>query len=220
MSKLKKLFKLITASLHPERCPYCHRVIKEDNYACKKCKKSFPQFGIFQGVKGGYKCSSVFPYKGKYKRAVLSFKFRRKTRYAPQLAVVLSSNIKRNYENMVFDLITYVPMHKKPLRKRGYNQSELLAKELSKIMGIPCVGLLEKTKNTKPQCNLSAKERRNNLKGVFKLTDKKRVSGRCILIIDDIVTTGTTLGECASALQKGNPAHICCATILATANLY
>lgn len=121
---------------------------------------------------------------------------------------------------MVFDLITFVPMHPIPLKKRGYNQSELLANELSKLMGIPCVSTLTKIKNTKPQHSLTAKKRRKNLKGAFRIVDKKNVSGRCVLIIDDVVTTGTTLGECAKTIQKGNPALICCATVLSTGDLY
>lgn len=203
----------------PEHCPFCTTVIEHDELCCKSCLKSTPANGILQGVTGGYRCTSVHLYKGKLKRGMLRFKFKRKTQYSEQLAFFLYQNIERNYPDMVFDYITYVPMHEKSQRKRGFNQCELLAKDLSKLMQIPCRTSLAKTKNTTPQHKLSRKKRRTNLKGAFKVIDKKAVCGKSILIIDDIVTTGSTLGECAKTLQKCKPAHICCATVLASGRI-
>ena len=173
-----------------------------------------------QGVPGGYRCSCAHLYKGQFKNGIRSFKFKQKTQYSKQLAYFLHKSIERNFPDMVFDYITYVPMHEKSERKRGYNQCELLANDLSKLMRIPCRRTLLKTKNTTPQHKLSASKRRTNLKGAFKVIDKKMVLGKSILIIDDIVTTGSTLGECAKTLQRCKPAHICCATVFASGHLY
>ena len=204
----------------PQRCPFCYRIIEKNEKTCKRCEKDIPVYGIFQGVKGGYRCSSAFLYTGKFKRAVLNFKLRHKKQYSPQLAFFIAKSVERNFPDMIFDYITFVPTYKKSSNKYGYNQSELLAKDLSELLRIPCYPTLVKTRKTKPQHDLCAKLRSTNLKGAFKVIDKEIIKGRSILLIDDIVTTGSTLGECAKTLEKGKPSKICCATVLASGILY
>ena len=205
---------------YPSRCPYCFEIIEKDEYACKKCIEDMPVCGVFQGVKGGYRCCAPFVYDGKFKNALLLFKFKRKKQYAKAFARVMYEQIQKSYPNYVFDYITYVPMHRKDKRSRGFNQSQLLAKELSKLMNIGCFPTLIKIKRTKPQHKLEGHDRLTNLKGAFKIVDKSLIKGRKILIIDDVVTTGSTLSECSKTLDKGKPAQICCATLLSTAHLY
>lgn len=219
MNKVKDRKSKIISLIFPNRCPFCFSLIKDSEYSCDKCSKTFPPNGICQGV-GGYRCISALPYHGKFKRAVINFKFHNKTRYAKHLSHILAKDIKHSYEDIVFDYITYVPMHAKDLKKRGYNQCELLAKELSKELNIPYKETLIKIKRTKPQHTLSAQKRRQNLKGAFRVIDKNLINNKTVLLIDDIVTTGTTLSECSKTLQKANPSQIYCATVLTTANLY
>lgn len=220
MDKVKQFFRKLTSQFYPDKCPFCSSLIDDDKCCCDNCKKHLPQYNLYQGVKGGYRCVSPLPYKGKYKRAVHRFKFGAKVRFSSRFATLMAKSISQQFEDMIFDYITYVPMHKKALKKRGYNQSELLAKELSKIMGIPYVNTLNKIKETKPQHHLTAKNRKTNLKGAFEVSDKDFVKNKSILIIDDIITTGYTLGECCKTLQKAKPLSICCATFLATGYLY
>ena len=211
---LRKLLGTTTQIVFPQRCPYCRNLVEETEYACKNCRKDMPQDGIYQGVLGGYRCASRLPYQGRYKRAVLNFKFNGKKQHKTQFAQILYEEVSRYYEDMVFDCVTFVPMHKKALKKRGYNQCKLLAQELSKLMGIPCVKVIEKVKNTDPQHELTAKKRKTNLKGAFKIIDKSQIKGKTILIIDDIITTGSTLSECAKTINKAKPQMICCLTLL------
>jgi len=99
------------------------------------------------------------------------------------------------------ELITFVPMRPKDERERGFNQAELLARELGKLWGIPVVRALEKIKDTKSQASLrSHDERRENIRGAFGLA--KFISCASILIVDDVYTTGSTLNECAQVLQE------------------
>ncbi len=219
-SKFKNFYDNLLVFLFPDRCPYCKRVVEKGEYACDKCKKDIPVTGIFQGVMGGYRCASPLHYHGKYRYAVLGYKFHNKKQYANQFAQLMEKEIHRSFPDMIFDYISYVPMYKKDEYKRGYNQSELLAKELSNLLGIPCIKTLVKPKKTQHQRNLSASKRRKNLKGAFKIIDKNIVENKSILLVDDIVTTGTTLGECSKTLQKANPSMICCVTLLSTAHLY
>ena len=210
----KKVYNTAIQLLFPQRCPYCRELVEKTEYACKKCGKEMPEDGIYQGILGGYRCASRLPYIGRYRRAVLNFKFRDKVQHKNQFAQIMYKEVQRYYKDMVFDYVTFVPMHKRALKKRGYNQSRLLAEELSSLMGIPCVKVIEKTKHTKAQHKLNAKKRKTNLNGAFKVIDKSRIKGRSILLVDDIVTTGSTLAECSKTINKAKPQLICCLTLL------
>lgn len=210
IDKLKNSIKDI---LFPVRCPYCETVIHKTEYACEDCKKKFPSPAIIKYAVGGYKCTSPFPYDGIFKKAVKRFKFGNKGGYAKQLAFPIVQSILESYQGVDFDLITCVPMHKKRLAQRGYNQAELLAKECAKIMNIPYCDTLEKYKENREQHSIKASERAKNVKGVYRITDKELVNGKNILIIDDIITTGNTLGECAKILMKQGCKSVDCAVL-------
>lgn len=210
IDKLKNSVKDI---LFPVRCPYCETVIHKTEYACEDCKKKFPSPAIIKYAVGGYKCTSPFPYDGIFKKAVKRFKFGNKGGYAKQLAFPIVQSILESYQCVNFDLITCVPMHKKRLVQRGYNQAELLAKECANIMNIPYCDTLEKFKENREQHSIKASERAKNVKGVYRITDKELVNGKNILIIDDIITTGNTLGECAKILMKQGCKSVDCAVL-------
>ena len=101
-----------------------------------------------------------------------------------------------------YDYITAVPIHKKKLKVRGYNQAELLAEYISEQINIPYCTILKRTVNTKPQNALSKKERVTNIKNAFSLIDNIDIKNKSILIVDDIFTTGTTINECCKVLKK------------------
>lgn len=210
IDKLKNSVKDI---LFPVRCPYCETVIHKTEYACEDCKKKFPSPAIIRYAVGGYKCTSPFSYDGIFKKAVKRFKFGNKGGYAKQLAFPIVQSILESYQCVNFDLITCVPMHKKRLAQRGYNQAELLAKECANIMNIPYFDALEKFKENREQHSIKASERAKNVKGVYRITDKELVNGKNILIIDDIITTGNTLGECAKILMKQGCKSVDCAVL-------
>lgn len=210
IDKLKNSVKDI---LFPVRCPYCETVIHKTEYACEDCKKKFPSPAIIKYAVGGYKCTSPFPYDGIFKKAVKRFKFGNKGGYAKQLAFPIVQSILESYQGVDFDLITCVPMHKKRLAQRGYNQAELLARECAKIMNIPYCDTLEKFKENREQHSIKASERAKNVKGVYRIIDKELVRDKNILIIDDIITTGNTLGECAKILMKKGCRSAGCAVL-------
>lgn len=208
-----KLKLIIRSAFYPDRCPFCNKLISSKDTVCDECRRNMPKSGIHTGIPGGYRCVSPLSYTGKYKGAVLRFKFKHKLQHCDRLAEIIYDEVANSYSEIKFDCITFVPMHKKNLSKRGFNQSELLAKSLSRLMDVPCLGTLEKVKFTRPQHILSAKERKTNLKNAFSVIDKNAVSGRSILLIDDIVTTGSTMAECIRTLKKAKPMMICCATL-------
>ena len=118
-------------------------------------------------------------------------------------------------ENSVFcDIITWVPLNAKRLRRRGYDQARLIAEETAKLMGVECVQLLTKTRNIRAQSLTGgAAERKRNVSGVYSPCDTELIKGRHVLIIDDIVTTGATLAECAGVLTKCGAASVTAATL-------
>lgn len=217
---IKFLWEKVYKIIYPDFCPYCAKSLKTYDYACESCKKEIPENGITQGVKGGYRSCSALHYSSVFKKALLRYKFKRKKQFAKQFAYLLHRQVLHSYPDMIFDYITYVPMHKKAQKDRGFNQCELLAKELSKLMGIPYKSTLIKTKVTKPQHELEIKDRYTNLNGAFKVIENETVKGKSILLVDDVITTGSTLGECAKTLQRSQPSHICCVTLLSVANLF
>ena len=122
-----------------------------------------------------------------------------------------------HYENLSeFDLITCVPMHKDSLKKRGYNQAELLARECAEIMELPYADTLIKYKLAQAQHCIKANHRAKNVKGVYRIIDKELIKDKNILIIDDIITTGHTLGECARILTKNGCKSVSCAVVCST----
>ena len=133
---------------------------------------------------------------------------------------VLKESEKTN-ENVKFeniDVITFVPMGKKGLRERGFNQAEEIANEISKIMNIPVFGLLRKTREHKHQAGLNQKDRLENLKGTFEIISdyKSKIKGERILIIDDVFTTGATLSECAKTIKEAKPKSVSALTFAKT----
>lgn len=210
---IKKFKTTVSDLLFTVKCPYCGKVINRNSYACDECKSIFPETSIVKYAVGGYKCAVSFPYSGIFKRAVKVFKFKNCGVYAKQLSFMIVTSINEIYKGEKFDLITCVPMHRKALKERGYNQAELLARECAVLMDIPYIETLEKYKENKTQHSIKAKERAKNVKGVYRIIDKQLVYDKNILIIDDIITTGNTLGECARILIKSGCSKLSCAAL-------
>ena len=212
-SYIKKFSDFICDIIFTVKCPYCGKVIQRQEYACDDCKKKFPVEFLTSYATGGYKTISPFPYDGIFANAVKSFKFGDNPYYAKQLSFPLSTEILRGFDISEIDLITCVPMHKNTLRQRGYNQAELLAKHCSEILQIDYADVLEKHKENLFQHELKGARRAENVKGVYRVPVKSAVKDKNILIIDDIITTGSTLGECCHILKKAECGKIFCATL-------
>lgn len=102
-----------------------------------------------------------------------------------------------------------VPLGKKKMKNRGFNQSEEIAKELSVFFKIPVLnGILIKTKETRPQIELTAEERKENLKGTFSVQEEKKIKGKKIILVDDVYTTGSTMEECARVLKTAGAKNV------------
>ena len=155
---------------------------------------------------------SLFNYEPEIRSSVLRFKFGNKPYYAKTFAYLIYERLKAyNLENSL-DAIIPTPISLKRLLKRGYNQSYLLAKALSKYTKTPVINALKKIKDTPPQSTLSKEKRISNLKGSIAINKKAVVPSR-VMLLDDVYTTGTTAATCAKILRKNGAKHILVGTI-------
>ena len=120
--------------------------------------------------------------------------------------VISGKNTNEIWQNSV---LIPVPLDKKKLKSRGYNQSEELAKELSEVLQIPMISdNLIKIKNTKPQMELKKEEREKNLGKAFKIKNSQTLLGKKIFLVDDVYTTGSTMDECAKTLKEAGAKQV------------
>lgn len=113
-----------------------------------------------------------------------------------------------------YDTIIPVPISKKRQKERGYNQSLLIAKELSKKLEIKCANnCLIKTRNVIEQSKLKKEDRIKNIQGIYKLNNKEKLKNKNVIILDDIYTTGSTVNECSKILRQAHPKKICVLTL-------
>ncbi len=205
--------KLISA-VFPARCAICGQVTAGGRRICPRCEEqSLPQ-ALFRRLEestsfdGDVFCVSPFLYEGLPRRMVLDLKFRGKKKNAKWLAERLLLVLPPRWQTA--DVVCWVPMSAIRKKERGYDQSELIARQTARKLGRPCRKLITKFRENQTQHELDARERAINVMGVYK-SNPSRVSGKRILLIDDIVTTGATLSACIQALKKAGAAEIHCA---------
>ena len=185
-----------------------HSLEKLDLCGCSYCfNKSF----YFD------KAISCIEYSDISKSMILGFKYKNKTYMAKYISNIMKE--KLDLENIKFDYITFVPLHKKRMRKRGFNQSEKIAKELSKIINIPILDCIYRKSNTNRLYNLNRQERKIELKNAFLVKENiNYANGKNILLIDDIFTTGSTVNEISKLLRLNNVNRIFVMTLLTKSN--
>ena len=166
-------------------------------YICSACVENLPR------AKELFGAQAPFIYKSPVVELVLRFKYNAEgdivKLFAPFMAEVWKGEA---------DIIVPVPLSKERLKSRGYNQALLLARELSGFSEVPVCEALVRVKKTVPQKNMTQKERQANLKNAFKVTEKKSVSDKRVLLVDDVYTTGATAAECERVLLNAGAVSV------------
>ncbi len=207
----------LSALLYPVRCPVCGDFIEYGEDFCSECKSKFTPNRLDFHIAHVKKFVAPFEYNAEISPAVMLMKDGIFGNAPHALGKAAASKIQEYGINENIDLIIPVPLHKKDLKRRGANQSLLIAKEIGKILGIPVEkNIVVKTLITKHQKDLSRKMRLINLKNAFSITDKAAILNRRILIIDDVCTTGSTFEEIAKLLTENGAAEIYCASCCKT----
>lgn len=211
---MKKSISSIINLFFPKRCLFCTNIAVSGGL-CNDCKskRQKPIHDVIllgndeelsKGLNKGLSCYSGALYEGYYRKQILKFKFKGKSKKAKEFADFIYDSLSFMLSKDEFDLITFVPMTASGKKKRGYNQSELIAKEVGLLCGLDVEELLVKTKENLPQRQMKSEDRRTNVKDVFdiKIEKENSIKDKRIILIDDIMTTGSTLKECADVLYK------------------
>lgn len=195
--------------IYPNVCGFCGKICKEN--LCKKCEIKWKNKMIdkvqdysnnenFEFSKYLY----IFSYEDEIRNLLINYKFNEKAYLYKTFAQILlkSKNIYGFLKEC--DIIVPVPIHKNRKRQRGYNQSELIAKQLTKqVKNLKLEKqVLVKQKDIKPQSSLSKKERVENVRNAYKIENKEKIIGKKIILLDDIYTTGNTVNECSRILKE------------------
>ena len=143
---------------------------------------------------------------GVVREMVYGLKYRNLRASAPELGRLVATHLRS--DPIPADVLVPVPLHVRRERERGYNQSDLLAREVSKHTNVPvATGVLRRTRDTPPQVSMSSPEqRRQNIEGAFQSTSELR--GQRVLLIDDVVTTGATMSACAGPLKEAGASSV------------
>ena len=201
MSRVGLGERLISA-LFPARCLMCDTVIPAGELFCRDCVVRVPEkpfsrkFALTGAGAEGFRVLSPLSYEGGTKKSIHRLKFYGRKGLAKPMGKLMAETARDT--GVSFDAVTWVPMTGKKRKQRGYDQSELLAKAAAKELGLPCLPLLKKVRENQTQHELSGKQRWLNVKNAYRAG--QGAQGKVLLLIDDIVTTGATVSECAKTL--------------------
>ena len=224
------LFRTIADAVFPGRCLLCRRKIGPSGAAlCPACQERLrrqieacrpvcPSCGRIQAQLSDGLCvdcrTTVEPfvssvclghYVEPFTTLVRHLKFGSKPMLARDLGILLDRCLPGFSQDV---LITWVPLSRRRWLGRGYNQAERLARVLSRARGLPCQRLLVRSRHTRPQARLPASRRRLNAEAAFALVKGQMVSGRCVILVDDVLTTGATTGQCARILAASGASAV------------
>lgn len=186
-------------------CSVCGSAIPEQNTICDNCQNTTMPFAAAR---------SSFVYRDSAAKLVHKLKYRDAQYLAPIMAEFMADTFYDT--DWAVDVITFVPLFKSRCKARGYNQSELLARNVAGIIKKDCVRLLDKTVKTKSMVGLNRVERRENVKDSFSVTGGVAdYCGKTVMLIDDVLTTGATAGECARVLKENGIREVCVLTFAA-----
>lgn len=216
---MKKLIHHLYALLFPPKCILCRKVLKkEETDLCHQCRCDTPDFSV-RNLKLPHlaQWTALWYYEGNVRASILRFKFYGARSYAETYGRMLAMKVLS--EGIEFDIMTWVPISMLRRWRRGYDQVALIAKAVSKELGVPAVRCLKKRRNNRPQSVLGdASQRRANVLGVYRCTAPEQIRGKRILLLDDVITTGATAGECARVLLTAGADEVLCATVAAASH--
>lgn len=202
--------------LYPRKCVLCRSLLsKSETDLCNKCRLDQPEYPYGRKKTPHIAdLTAVWRYTGDVRKSLHRYKFGNARYYAAVYGRLLAMRILRDLPEA--DIITWVPVSRKRLRQRGYDQVRLLAEAVSPELGIPAEPLLNKFRDNQANSSLKTpEERRANVLGAYKAVDQARIRGKRVLLLDDIITTGATASECARVLLTAGAEEVIFAAVAA-----
>ena len=202
--------------IYPPVCGICDKINKKS--LCKKCEIKIKPYQINEIEKIKNKSFDyqikILKYENIIRDKIIDYKFNEKAYLYKTFAKIILKNKKIYGFLKKYDIIMCVPMHIKKKMLRGYNQSELIAKELAKKLQIEKqFNNLVKIKDTKKQSTLTKEQRKTNLKNAFQIKNLEKVKNKKVILFDDIYTTGSTVEECSKVLKRVGVSSIAVVTL-------
>lgn len=212
-----KLLSTILDLLYPPRCVFCRELLDQNERGlCNTCQSKLPWItgqAAEQKIEFVSLCVSPLWYQSEVRDSIHRFKFFGCSGYANTYGRFIAQCTEDHLVDR-FDLITWVPLSSHSKKVRGYDQAMLLARSTALELGCSAVKTLRKVRNTNAQSSLKEDSaRRANVMGAYEICDPDLIKGKRILLIDDVVTTGSTISECARMLRTYGVADVVCATL-------
>lgn len=202
---LKQIYQAIFDTVFPPKCPICHNYVDERGAWCPTClcqvvAKHYAPLDI-KNIKFLDCCIVLGHYRAGMKQIIHAIKYYKKLHYVVSLVWLLNREVSLERLQGI-DIVVPVPLHKDRLRERGFNQTEKIFKPWTVQQGTEWQSILQRTKATLKQHNLTIAQRKQNIKDAFCMTKQYDIQGKTILLVDDIFTTGATMNECAKVLKN------------------
>lgn len=207
----------LLALLFPPKCPFCRRLLAEgEDLLCPECQRELPWTEGKQGeraVEFAAVCIAPLWFQEHCREAVHRFKFQGLQCYSEPFSTLMAQ-CARDRLTGEFDLVTWVPVSRRRRWARGYDQGELLARGVAQRLELPLAATLRKLRHNKKQSLLvGAAARRANVLGAYAVCGNGLVHDKRVLLVDDVVTTGATLSECARMLRTAGAREVVCLTL-------
>ncbi len=226
---MKKLLNKVINIIYPPKCIFCQQLLGHDvsTHICDLCYSKLPFMKMevmptFQQTEDNY-CNgvvSVFEYTGLVKESLIRFKFYNEPGYYKTYGGLIAERLDKLLDVDEYQLVMSVPLHKQREYSRGYNQAYLISRELSRRIKLrESSGIFKRTRHTQTQSLLDGQKRSLNVKGAFTVTKPEKIKRKSILLIDDILTTGSTLEECSRVLKEAGATRVTGA-VVATGRRY
>jgi len=177
----------------------------DHDYVCSWCNRTRPAFELAR---------SAARYRGALRRIMHAFKYEQALHAGRDLARMIAATVNAHYADVVFDGVTFVPLHGRRERVRNFNQAAVLGRRLARELGLDLFPrFVERTRDTPSQTDLTANERKRNVRGAFAARLPQWIAGRTLLLVDDVMTTGATVAEVARVLKKAGAAGVYVVTV-------
>ncbi len=203
--------------LFPRKCLLCEKILTKQEldlcHACREDAESFPEVKKQLSFVAGW--TAMWYYKGNVRNGILRYKFFGKRNRGANFGRLLAMKLLQSgYAG--YDVLTWVPLSAAKLRNRGYDQVEEIAKSVSRELGQALTPTLKKIRDTSTQSTLETLDaRRANVLGAYVVTNPEAIKDKRVLLIDDVITTGSTASECAKTLLLGGAKEVYCAALAA-----
>ena len=211
--RLDRLQRDLLDFFFPRHCPFCGRIVGKE-LLCGACEKALPYCREVRTGSFG-RCAAPLYYEGAVREAILAFKFKGKLEVLDCFGSLMAQTAAEAFSGE-FDAVTWAPVSRKRLRQRGYDQARLLCASLCVDWHVEPQETLRKVRDNPAQSGLEdAAARRANVLGVYEAVKPADIAGKRFLLVDDILTTGATLGECVRVLKAAGAADVVCLTLAA-----